>query len=80
MLCKYFIKLCIEARNLTRGKLSSGHWDWSQLHEIRHCYPVGDRIMRCGYRSLKVDHGKRFSTGKAYIIAWKASGTMPKNV
>jgi len=18
-------------------------WDWSQLHEIRYCYPVGDR-------------------------------------
>jgi ribosomal protein S27AE len=35
--------------------------------------------MRCGYSHLKVDHGKRFSTGKAYIIAWKASGTMPKN-
>jgi transposase len=26
-----------------------------------------DALMCCGYRHLKVDHGKRFSTGKVYI-------------
>ena len=29
-----------------RAKLSSGRWDWARVHEIRHCYPVGDRISR----------------------------------
>jgi transposase len=33
-----------------------------------------DALMCCGYRHLKVDHGKRFSTGKVYINGLKHHG------
>jgi len=40
-----------------------------------HCY---DSLMFCGYRHLKVDHGKYFATGKVYINGLKGFWSFAK--
>jgi transposase len=37
-----------------------------------------DSLMVCGYRHLKIDHSKRFSTGKVYINGLEGSWSYAK--